>query len=54
MLTSLTAERTCATTSGRSRKVVGPKNALSTGRISNGPIPPRQRAIRSKIANWTF
>src|SRR5947209_300490 len=54
MLTDFTVLLTCATTSGRSRMVVGPKKAFSTERFSRGPIPPVHFATRSNAANSTF
>ena len=47
MSTAWTVSRTNATTSGRVANVVGPRNALSTDRVSGGRIPPSSLAIRS-------
>src|ERR1700722_12682848 len=52
--TAFNAVRTCSMTSGRCRKVVGPRNAFSTGRFSSPPIPPVHFANASRIANCTF
>ena len=46
--------RTNATTSGRVVNVVGPRNALSTDRVSGGRIPPISLAIRSRNPYSSF
>src|SRR5690349_14767065 len=48
MSTASTVLRTYETTSGRVVKVVGPRNALSTERVSGGRIPPRTFARRNR------
>ena len=47
MSTACTVSRTNATTSGRVANVVGPRNALSTDRVSGGRMPPISFAMRS-------
>ena len=54
MSTAWTVSRTNSTTPGRVAKVVGPRNALSTDRVSGGRIPPSSRAIRSRSPYSTF
>ena len=49
-----TVSRTNATTSGRVRNVVGPRNALSTERVSGGRIPPSNSAMRSSSPYSSF
>lgn len=48
MPAACTVSRTNATTSGRVVNVVGPRNALSTERVSGGRIPPSSFVTQQK------